>query len=56
MFLDLNLGWTGNKTHTLNYYTIELYCGDFKYKMGLLFPIMLAVENNILFFSKSTSY
>lgn len=47
MFLDLNLGLTGNKICTLNYFTIELHCGEFKNKVGNLFPIMLAMSNNI---------
>lgn len=31
MFLDLNLGLTGNKTRTLNHYNTKLYCRDIKW-------------------------
>lgn len=54
MFLDLNVGLTGNKTHTLNHYHIELYCGDFKYRNGNFIPnFLLAIGNYV---SKRTNY
>lgn len=37
MFLDLNPGLTGNKTHTLNHYNTKLYRGDFRYKVETLY-------------------